>query len=72
MEAESGFEMLQVTILMLEKRGLLLEGLASQTPTPLNRSNLDLATTKPQFRKTNIRFGLFGATFIMRELLRIF
>jgi hypothetical protein len=29
--------------------------------TPLNRSNLNLATTALQFRKTNVRTELFGA-----------
>jgi len=31
-----------------------------QVPTLLNRSNLNLPTTTLQFKKTNIRLGLFG------------
>jgi hypothetical protein len=38
-----------------------VEGCTSQTPTPPNFSNLNLATTALQFRKTNVRIGLSGA-----------
>jgi hypothetical protein len=55
----------------LKIRVLSLEGLASQTPPPLNRSNLDFVTT-PQFRITDIQFRLFRATSRTRELLGIF
>jgi len=57
---------------MAEKYRLRLEGFTGKTPTPLNRSNIDLTTITPQFGKTNVIFGLFTVLFIIWEVCRSF